>query len=164
MADRDVDGFVVLTDLYGEEDWLCYLLRFSAVPHGCWVLEEPARHKRYLRVVDLDETLTDPGALEQAQRWAAWTITHGPVNATWAEAVDCVNPPGLPRFVQWLAVRCDGWTGYAALMNVTRPCEVPVTALDPETGADCICLYKPQECGRCSECAMASARAVSDDG
>ncbi|WIN00078.1 hypothetical protein ACTOB_003759 [Actinoplanes oblitus] len=143
------DGVILVEALSRESEWLTYVLLFDRQEPGCWTLYQvghPGNDDDYLLVADLNEGLRDPAAVAGAQQWAARVVAvprsleHSAVDL----AVGLAEPVPPRRVTEWRTVRHDGWLGYVPLFNVTQRCEVPVSLMNPETGADCICRYLPQ--------------------
>ncbi|MEU8656140.1 hypothetical protein [Actinoplanes philippinensis] len=161
LAARDADGFLIPDGLDEFGSWLRYLLRFEDEPLNYWMLEEFDPRDGLTATVAVLETVTDPGAVEQAQQWAAGLLAQGVETPAWVEMDQCANPPTRPKVTQWLGLRYAGWTAYAPLFDSTPPCVLPVAGLDPATGADCDCRGTPRRCGSCRGCELRSKRLLA---
>ncbi|MFI1991784.1 hypothetical protein [Actinoplanes sp. NPDC020271] len=125
--------------------WLVGMVAFDRF-EDCWVWVDRDDAMEGLVVTELNWDLTDPRAVGSAQQWAAKEVLSGdgaPVRL--CDLPQCERSVPPLRITEWRTVWYAGLRHYAPLFAGTQPCHIPVTDLDPATGAACFCTKRAGE-------------------
>ncbi|MEV6350075.1 hypothetical protein [Actinoplanes sp. NPDC051851] len=118
--------------------WLVGMVAFDR-RDGCWVWLDHDEELKGLIVGEINEDLTDPQAVVQAQQWAAEVLRAGETGHRFCDQPACDVMSAPLRITEWRTVWFAGIRHYAPLFASTMACLVPASDLDPATGAECRC-------------------------
>ncbi len=125
--------------------WLVGMVAFDRL-EGCWVWLDRDDEMEGLVVTEFNWDLTDPQAAGPAQRWAAEELLCGDGSEVrLCDLPQCRRSFAPLRLTEWRTVRYAGIRHFAPLFAGTQPCHIPVSDLDPATGAACFCTKRTDE-------------------
>lgn len=124
--------------------WLVGMLAFDRFA-GRWVWLDHDDSREGLVVTEVNWDLTSPHAAGPAQQWAAELLSGDGSEVRLCDLQLCGGSVAPLRLTEWRSVWYGGIRHYAPLFAGTQTCHIPVSDLDPATGAACFCTKRKGE-------------------